>query len=151
MALFELAFLIGTIVGGSAEALETTVLAKVDAFAEAFRDGDVETIEGLLGSRYSHCNSDGSRPTKDQWLEWFSTRAREIRSGRFVFSEYRNDDIQIQIHETVAVVTAVNVSSGIRDGKPFSNRLRFTQVWVLEAGEWKRIAFHDSHVADGPT
>jgi hypothetical protein len=115
VALFELAFLIGTVVGGSAEALETTVLAKVDAFAEAFRDGDVETIEGLLGSRYSHCNSDGSRPTKDQRLEWFSTRAREIRSGRFVFSEYRNDDIQIQIHETIAVTLGfelVEVSEG---------------------------------------
>jgi ketosteroid isomerase-like protein len=111
----------------------------------------VETIEGLLGSSYSHCNSDGSKPTKDQWLAWFSTRANNIRSGQFVYTEYRNEDIQIHVHGTVAVVTAVNISSGTRDGKPFSHRLRFTQVWLFEAGDWKRIAFHDSRVVDGPT
>jgi pimeloyl-ACP methyl ester carboxylesterase len=127
---------------------ESTVLSKVQAFADAFRDGDVETIQGLLGSNYSHCNSNGSRPTREEWLAWFTTRAADTRAGRFVYTEYHNEDVRIQIHDAVAVVTAVNAAAGTREGAPFSHRLRFTQVWFLEEGEWKRIAFHDSRVLD---
>ena len=148
MSIFELALLVLTMVGNPAETVESTVLSKVQVFVDAFRDGDVETIQGLLGSSYSHCNSNGSRPTKDEWLAWFTTRAADTRAGRFVYTEYRNDDVRIQIHDLVAVVTAVNVAAGTRDGTPFSHRLRFTQVWILEEGKWKRIAFHDSRLPD---
>jgi ketosteroid isomerase-like protein len=144
----ELVLLAGAVSSASAATVESTILSKVEAFADAFRDGDVETINGLLGATYSHCNSDGSRPTREKWLAWFTTRADDIRAGRFVYDEYRNEDLQIQVHGSVAVVTAVNISAGTRGGTPFSNRLRFTQVWLLEDGEWKRIAFHDSRVRD---
>lgn len=148
MGIFETAFLILTMVANPAQTVESRVLSKVQTFADAFRDGDIETIQGFLGSSYSHCNSDGSSPTKEEWLAWFNTRATDTRAGRFVYTEYHNEDIRIHVHEAVAVVTAVNVATGTRDGAPFTHRLRFTQVWALEEGEWKRIAFHDSRVVD---
>jgi ketosteroid isomerase-like protein len=137
------------LLAGPVEDVELEVRSRVTAFAEAFRDGDVKIVESLLGSRYSHCNSDGSSPTREQWLAWYRTRAADIRSGRYVLTEYRNEDVRVHIHDGVAVVTALNVSAGTRAGEPFRHRLRFTQVWTREAGQWKRIAFHDSRVA-GP-
>lgn len=129
---------------------EAVVRSQVKAFGEAFRSGDVRTIEGLLAARYSHCNSDGSRPSKEEWLAWFESRARALREGRFIYTEYRNEDVEVHVHGNAAVVSGVNVSAGRNDGRPFRIRLRFTNVWVLEGTRWRRAAFHDSRIEDEP-
>ena len=149
MGFLEIVLLIGTMVGSSTETAEVAVLSNVEAFAEAFQNGDVETIEGLLGSTYSHCNSSGSRPSREQWLEWYGSRAEEIREGRFTYTEYEIEDIRIQFHGEVAVVTMVNTYKASNNGESVSGRLLLTQVWAIEDGEWKRIAFHDSRIPGG--
>ena len=66
----------------------------------------------------------------------------------FAYTEYRIDDIRIHVHGDFAVATMVNTYAAIEDGEPVSGRLLLTQVWALEGGEWKRVAFHDSRIAD---
>lgn len=148
VGLIEIAIVIGMVVGPGADSTEAVVLSKVQAYAEAFRDGDVETVSGLLGAAYSHSNSSGSRPSREQWLAWFAGRAEDIREGRFAYTEYRIDDIRIHVHGDFAVATMVNTYAAIEDGEPVSGRLLLTQVWALEGGEWKRVAFHDSRIPD---
>lgn len=148
MGFFEIVLLIGTMVGTAPSTAEAAVLSSVEAFAEAFRDGDVETVTSLLGSTYSHCNSSGSRPSREQWLAWYADRAEDIREGRFTYTEYRIENLRIQVQGEVAVVTMVNTYAGSDDGEPVFGRLLLTQVWAIEDGEWKRIAFHDSRIPD---
>ncbi len=128
---------------------ETEVLARVEAFARAFEAADTAALDALLAEDYVHCNSDGSRLTREAWLDWLASRRQEIAAGQFRWDRYRNSEIEVRVHGDAAIVTGINDSSGVRSGQPFQSRLRFTQVWVRGPSGWRRAAFHDSRVA-GP-
>ena len=120
--------------------------ARVARFGDAFRAADAPALAAMLATEFSHVNSDGSKPTREQWLAFVATRRRDLDEGRFRWDLYRNVDLEVRIYGDTAVVTGVNESSGVREGRPFSQRLRFTQVWVREGGQWRRTAFHDSRI-----
>jgi len=126
---------------------EAEVLARVDAFARAFEAADTVALDSLLTEDYVHCNSDGSRLTREAWLTWLASRRAEIAAGQFRWNRYRNIEIEVRVHGDAAIVTGVNESSGVRNGRPFRSRLRFTQVWVRGPTGWRRAAFHDSRIA----
>jgi len=69
------------------------------------------------------------------------------RTGQLRLSRYENRDVKITLHRNTAVVTGVNVSEGVHRGKPFSRRLRFTQVWLKSDAGWQRVAFQDAESA----
>lgn len=139
-----LSVLLGTAERAGAEA---EVLARVDAFARAFEAADTVALDSLLTEDYVHCNSDGSRLTREAWLTWLASRKAEIAAGQFRWDRYRNTEVEVRIHGDAAVVTGINESRGVRKGQPFQSRLRFTQVWVRGAAGWRRAAFHDSRIA----
>ena len=66
--MMSLSLVLFVLLAAPVETPEAAVRGRVQAFGEAFRNGDVQTVEGLLAKHYSHCNSDGSRPDKQQWL-----------------------------------------------------------------------------------
>jgi ketosteroid isomerase-like protein len=127
-------------------AAEAQVRAAVDRLAVAFRDADVETLGSLIGPRYVHTNTGGGVVDRERWLAYVGSRRDELRTGVLALSRYENRDVEVRVHGATAIVTGVNVSAGTRNGTPFARELRFTQVWVLADGDWKRVAFHDTEV-----
>jgi ketosteroid isomerase-like protein len=121
------------------------VRAAVGRFAEAFRDGDVKTLESLLADDYRHTNGGtGSVLDREGWLNYVRTR------GPVSFTRYENEDLKIDLRGDVAIVTGVNRSAGTRGGGDFDMALRFTQTWVRTGEGWKRASFHDSPIEPSP-
>ena len=75
-----------------------------------------------------------------------ASRRAELESGDLLISEYRIEDLRIEMYGNTAVVTGVVFSSGSRKGEKFDSQVRFTNVWVFQGGSWRRAAFHDSPV-----
>ncbi len=125
---------------------EKEIRALLDRFGKAFVEADAATLETLLADDYVHTNSNGGTLNKARWLDYIRTRNAELKSGRLRVNSYINDDLKIRVYGNTAVVTGRNTSGGERDGKAFSLQLRFTHVWVKQAGQWRRAAFHDSAI-----
>jgi ketosteroid isomerase-like protein len=118
--------------------------ARVQAFSDAFVKGDVVKLDAMLTDRYVHSNSGSKVLRKKQWLNWVKKRSEKIKAGLIKYDTYTTEELLIEMYGSAAVVKGRNRASGVRDGKPFTLDIRFTHLWVKEAGKWKRAAFHDS-------
>lgn len=124
---------------------EDDVRAAVTAFGRAFVQADVSSLKRVLANDYSHVNGrSGGVLNRDEWLTFIQSRRANLDSGKLVISSYNVEDVRVRLYGETAVVTGVVESSGQREGVPFSSRVRFTNVWVLQGGAWRRAAFHDS-------
>ncbi len=102
------------------------------------------TVEAHLAEDYVHVNSGAAPYDRAQWLGWYEGYAREIARGDHVFEDYAVQSLQITQHEDAAYVTGVVHATGTRYGEAFVQRIRFTNMWIIEGGRWKRAGFHDA-------
>ncbi len=128
-------------------AREAEILARVAEFGDAFMAADADKLSDMLTDDYVHSGPTGRVRTKQEWLSWIATRRDAMDSGAFRFDTYENDEFIVRIHGDTAIVSARNRATGLRDGQPFSFRIRFTNVWVKQEGQWRRAAFHDSRIS----
>jgi hypothetical protein len=128
-------------------ALAAEVRARVAAFADAYVRADAGALDSLLARTYVHTNTGAAAPIdRATWLGYVGQRRDDLASGRLVVTAYANDDLAVHVYGAAAVVTGRNTTAGVRDGTPFRLDLRFTQVWIVEDGRWRRAVFHDSAV-----
>lgn len=113
------------------------------AFALAFHTGDFDTVSKHIAEGYIHVNSGAAPYSRTQWLAWYEGYAQEITNGDQVFKQYEIEALEIQRHQDAAYVSGVVRASGERFGDPFSQKIRFTNLWVWEDDRWKRAGFHD--------
>lgn len=137
------------VIWGCAETPDTdasSVETAVRQFAEAYRDGDVETVESLLADDYIHINSGAAPGDRDSYLAWNRTRAEYLKSGAWSVDTYDLTELQVKLYKSTAIATGRVTATGVRDGTAWSSDVRFTNLWVMENGRWKRAAFHDAAV-----
>jgi len=126
---------------------EDEVRSAVSDFGRAFVEADVAYLRSHLTEGYVHVNGgSGKVLNRSEWLDWLDTRRAGLASGELVISEYSIGDMVVKLYGETAVVTGVVESRGIHKGKPFTSRIRFTNVWLRLEGEWLRAAFHDSSI-----
>ena len=124
---------------------EHEVRSTISAFGRAFVEADVSILRTFLTDGYIHVNGrSGSVLSRDEWLNWMESRRADLDSGELVISAYGVKDVQVEVYGETAVVTGVVSSSGQRQGVMFTSQVRFTNVWVMQGGAWRRAAFHDS-------
>lgn len=128
--------------------VETNIETTLTTFAEAFRTGDYETVEAHISDNYVHVNGDGAPYDRVQWLEWYKGYAKEIANGDHVFEDYAVQSLEITRHDDAAYVTGVVRANGERFGEAFTQNIRFTNLWIIENGKWKRAGFHDAASSD---
>jgi ketosteroid isomerase-like protein len=131
---------------------EDEVRAAVAAFGRAFEKADVAFLETRLTNDYIHVNGrSGSVLNRDEWLKWLSSRQAELKSGELSITSYSVEDLKVQVYGEAAVATGIVRSSGQWGGTEFTSQVRFTNLWVMQGGEWRRAAFHDSPLPEsGP-
>lgn len=116
-------------------------------FDTAYKTGDVEKLDQMISFDYLHTNPSGNIVTRESWLNWNTSRADAIKSGDLVINTYETSELNIRIkNQTTVVASGINTSSGIDKGEPFETKVRFTHLWILEDGAWKRTVFHDSYL-----
>jgi hypothetical protein len=119
----------------------------VRVFGEAWLAADGAQLDRLLAREYTHTDVTGRVLDRTEWLTDAENAQKWLRSPHGTSKpSIEFEDMQIRVYGDVAVVTGMNVihSANLKD-KPM--RLRFTQVWVKEDGEWKRRFFQGTQVA----
>jgi hypothetical protein len=109
------------------------VLAQEARWLKAITDGDVATVEQVLGSSFKHVNADGQ----------FFDRASEIASMEKLPFSMNPSEQTIDIAGDAAVIHGVNTL--IQDGEVVA-RERFTDVFVLQNGNWMALSAQETEI-----
>lgn len=109
------------------------VLAQEARWLKAITDGDVATVESILGPNYRHITSDGR----------FLDRAAEIAGTKPLLLTMTPSEQVVDFAGDVAVVHGVNT---IDSGSRGVHRERFTDVFVLDGGNWFALSAQETAI-----
>lgn len=115
-------------------------------FGQAWLLGDTQTLDHLLAREYTHTDVTGKVLHRAEWLADAANVQKWLRapSGpRSPSIDFLN--VELKLVGTVIVITGENVIRSANPDNP-SIKLRFTQVWVKEKGEWKRQFFQATSI-----
>lgn len=122
------------------------LLETVETFNKAFNEGNIEVLIPMITKNYVHTNSNSKSIGKEDWLAYLAKRKKQIESGELVIKNYKMDEIEVEMHDDMAIVTGKISFLSISGGMEKQNAYRVTNVWVLEDGRWKRAGFHDTRI-----
>lgn len=108
---------------------QTRILALENAWNLAEEHKDVKALETLLDSTLVYIDYDGSIMNKGQFIA--SVKEPALHPEQIV-----NESMTAQVYGDSAVVTGVYHEKGVKNGKPYLHRGRFTDTWVFRSGVW---------------
>jgi len=116
-------------------------LAKAAAeFDLAQVKGDGEALKRLLADDYLLVNSQDKREDKAQFIADYTTKG-------FTMEPFAIDDQVILVWSDGAVLGGAVTVKGLSEGKPYSVRIRFSDIWAKRGGKWQVIYAHANRVA----
>jgi hypothetical protein len=72
-----------------------------------------------------------------------------VPEGVIAGASYDLDETKISLYDKTAVFTArVTISGKNKEGKPFTRRSRFTDVFTWRDGRWQIVAGHSSRIPE---
>lgn len=101
---------------------------------EAMTTRNVGFLETVLADGLSYTHSNGLVENKKTHLE-------NIQSGNLQYRTMQPEEMQVRIYRRSAVVTGVVNVAGVLNGKEFSIKLRYTDVYIKEKGRWLLAAW----------
>jgi ketosteroid isomerase-like protein len=116
-----------------ADAEQTKILALENAWNQAEEHKDVKALEGLLDSTLVYIDYDGSMMNKTQFIT--SVNEPQLHPEQIV-----NESMTAHVYGDSAVVTGIYHEKGVRNGKAYLHRGRFTDTWVYRGGVWVCVA-----------
>jgi ketosteroid isomerase-like protein len=116
-------------------------LTKVEnAWSEATVKRDTAALQRLYADEYISTDPTGAVMNKTQDIAG-------VQGGEFVLVSFKIDDLKVQSHGAVAVVTGRNTLKGTWKGKPVDGPYRFTDVFVKRDGRWQAVATQSTVIA----
>lgn len=107
------------------------VLAQERRWLTAITEGDRGTVESILAPSFKHTNSDGK----------LLDRAQEIAGIEKVSFAMNPSDQLVDISGDTAIVHGINT---VIDGGQVVARERFTDVFVLQGGDWMAVSAQET-------
>ncbi len=123
------------------DAEQSKILALENAWNQAEEHKDVKALETLLHPDLIYIDYDGSLMTKDEFIA--SVKAPELHPEQIV-----NESMTAHVFGDSAVVTGIYREKGIRKGKPYQRRGRFTDTWVYHDGLWVCVASQSTLISN---
>ena len=108
---------------------QSKILALENAWNQAEEHKDVKALEMLLHPNLVYIDYDGSMMTKEEFLA--SAKAPALQPETIV-----NESMTAHVFGDSAVVTGVYREKGVKNGKAYQRRGRFTDTWVYQSGRW---------------
>lgn len=119
---------------------QTKILALENAWNQAEEHKDVKALETLLDSTLVYIDYDGSMMDKKQFIA--SVKEPALHPEQIV-----NESMTAHVYGDSAVVTGIYHEKGVRNGKPYLHRGRFTDTWVYHDGTWVCVASQSTLIA----
>jgi ketosteroid isomerase-like protein len=111
------------------DAEQTKILALENAWNRAEEHKDIPALESLLDSTLVYVDYDGTIMDKAQFIA--SVQAPALHPEQIV-----NESMTAHVYGDSAVVTGVYREKGVKGGKPYLRRGRFTDTWVYRDQTW---------------
>ncbi len=111
------------------------ILALENKWNEAYKQGDVATLNSLLADDFVITVEEGMTFSKAGYLAHCGDP-----ENRVVISEM--SDLKVRMHGSTAIVTGAYHEKGTSKGKPYEYRDRLTDVWMLIDSRWQLIGSH---------
>lgn len=102
--------------------------------------GDAAILKRLLADDYLLINSQDKREDKAQFIADYTAKG-------FTMEPFAIDDQVIKVWADGAVLGGAVTMKGMSDGKPYSVRIRFSDIWAKRGGKWQVIYTHANRVA----
>lgn len=109
------------------------VIAVEQAWVEAHRNLDLDTLEHILSDQYRQLQADGKVIGKQDLLVSYRTGLRNWEIAE-------SDQYEIRMLGETALLIGRWRGKGQNQGEKFDYSARFLAVYQLEAGEWKLIS-----------
>ena len=106
------------------------ILALESEWNEAYKHGDVATMESLLADDFVITVEDGSTFSKSGHIAHNADSALHVEISDMA-------EIKVRMHGNVAVVTGAYHEKGTSKGKLYESRDRATDVWMRNANGGK--------------
>ena len=116
------------------------ILALENKWNEAYKQGDIATMNSLLAKDFIITVEDGTTFSKAGYIAHCGDP-----DNRVLVSEM--SDLKVRLHGNTAVVTGAYHEKGTSSGKRYEYHDRLTDVWMLLDGRWQVIASHYSLLA----
>ena len=127
---------------------EEEALQVIEKWAAAFNASDVDAIVALYAPDAMFLGT-GSRTVvlKTEQIRQYFERALLTDRPRGAVLESRS---VMALSDGAVVITGLDVTTAVRDGKPIRSPGRVTFVVARRGAEWKIVHFHRSGVPGGP-
>lgn len=112
---------------------EGHLLALETAWNHAERSKDARALDQLLAETLVYIDYDGTLLSKKEYLA--STTKNDVDDELI-----NNDGMTVRVYGNAAVVTGTYRDKGLKKGKPFLRRGRFTDTWIYDKGAWQCVA-----------
>jgi len=123
---------------GKREPGASKILALESKWNEAYKRGDIATMESLLADDFVITVEDGSTFSKSGYIAHNGDSTVHVEVSEMT-------DLRVRMHGNVAVVTGAYHEKGTSKGKGYESRDRLTDVWMMNKnGALQVIAGHYS-------
>lgn len=112
---------------------QSRIIALENAWDQAVEQRDSQALEMILAPELVYVEYDGALLGKAQYLA--AIRSPMVRPARVA-----SDSMTVHIYGDIALVTGVYRESGMKEGKGYTLRERFTDTWIRRAGSWICLA-----------
>ena len=71
----------------------------------------------------------------------------DLKSGKRVYKELKEDDVQVRVYGNTAVLTARTDLHVMNAGKDLQFPMRITVVYVNAGGQWRMVTYQSTRLA----
>jgi ketosteroid isomerase-like protein len=115
------------------DAEQARILTLENAWNQAVQQKDASALDILLAPDLIYVEYDGTLMNKGQYLA--SVRSPSMQPLHIV-----NESSSVHLYGMVAVVNGICRENGVKKGKPYTLRERFTDTWVRRSDNWVSVA-----------
>ena len=107
----------------------------------AMAQKDIATLNALLSDELVYTHSTARLDTKKSLIE-------AMESGRTVYTAVEPSDVKAQDLGNAVVLTGSARISVMSGGRPNSFRVRFTDVYANNGGQWQMVAWQSTRIPE---
>ena len=100
---------------------------------------DLKTLDQIIADDYTEIGDGGKVESKEMVLSG-------LKSGEYVVSSAKNDELNIRVYSDSAVATGRWTAKQQYRGKDVSGQFRITTTWIKRGGRWQLVATHWSKI-----
>ncbi len=112
---------------------ETQLIQLERAWNQAETSGDASAIARLFEDTLVYVDYDGSLMNKSDYL-------RSVANPVAKPDHIRDEGMKVHVYGSTGIVYGIYRETGKEKGKPYMRRVRFTDAWIKQSGQWKCVA-----------